>query len=219
VNPGTGRKDCGSIVQIINTISDGSQRTGLFMIPDDLVGTCAAQIIRVAHARRIPTFFQQLEWVCKGDWNTQGPYGLAGHGVTPRWIGENAATVVDPVLRNPDAATDRDVVYPTDRDLRFWINSDAATQLQVQIPREVLRQAEVCPPPPPPYPPASRASRSAVQARPSPAKAGKKPKRKKPAAPEAKAARKAPKQRRTRRVGKRTASRRRRSGGRRPKRK
>lgn len=119
--------DCNSFVHTVNQIPPrvDSQRTGLFMIPDDLVGRCAPEVVRAAHGRGIPTFFQQLEWVCPGNYSARGPFAPGGYGVTAEWVGKETAAYVDPVIRdpNPDAAN-RDPLYPSK--YQFWVNEQVA---------------------------------------------------------------------------------------------
>ena len=121
--------DCQSFVQAVDKIPPvvDSQRTGLFMIPDDLVGRCAPDVIRAAHGRKIPTFFQQLEWVCPGKGTAGPPFAPGGYGVTAEWVGRETAGYVHPVIErpDPDAAT-RDPRYPRKDERQFRVNENVA---------------------------------------------------------------------------------------------
>ncbi len=116
---------------------------GFFMIPDPLVVAHAADCIRIVQEEKgIPAFVQQLEWVCPG-WNTEGPYALAGYGVTPQWVGEKVAAHVNKILDNPNEASRRPVGFPTDPDFKFWYNPDVAKQFRTKV--KLPRNAKACP--------------------------------------------------------------------------
>lgn len=217
--------DCDGMVYVIennlppNTSPQGPL-TSLFLIPDDLVGSCAGQMIKSAHdpARKIPTLVQQLEWVCRSPQDPMGPRALAGYGVTPEWVGTKAGGHVHKVILIPDDARSLPVLTPSDADREFWINLDVAGALGVPLVAPLPAWAKPCPG-------QARATAAAAKAKaPRPAaakgpaeKAKKKaPARKPKAAPKAKKPRKAGAKKRAAKASKKTASRRKPSGRRRP---
>ncbi len=116
----------------------GGTLTGLFLIPDDLIGSCAHDIISTAQSpsRRIPVFVQQLEYVCPefNHGNQAGPFAMGGYGVSPKWIGDNAAILIDEILQNgPDHPKNVPVKFPDRTDLLFRINPAVVKQLDIGI--------------------------------------------------------------------------------------
>jgi hypothetical protein len=215
--------DCKGMVHVIennlplNTSSKGPL-PGLFLIPDDLVGSCAGDMIRSAHdpARKIPTLVQQLEWVCRAPQDPTGPPALAGWGVTPEWVGTKAGGYVHTVIQSPDDARSLPVLTPSNADRKFWINMDVAATLGVPLVSPLPAWAKPCPG----QAGAAAAAATAKMPQPAAAKAPpKQPKKKAAKAPKAKVSPKARPKQKARKVQKRTAARKQPSGGRRPKRK
>ncbi len=185
------------------------------MIPDDLIGRYAPQIIASAHdpSRKIPTFVQQLEYVESDPTDPQKPCAFARYGLTAETMGDEAADYVDKVLRDADQASTLPVKYPSK--FEFWINCTVAGQLGIAVPPNVLAQADRT------FPPFQPAAAQAVPTRaPAPArtKTTTKPKRRKLAAKRP-AARKTRSRKAPARGAKPAASRAKRSARRRPKQK
>jgi len=124
----------------------GRTRTGLLLIPDELMVSIASDVIKAAYEKKVPTFVQQLEWVCPGEWNPEGPYALAGYGVSPEWIGRKAGERVYEVLRDKRKASELPVLSPENDPsaLEFWINEDVANDLAIPIPDDARRKAKLC---------------------------------------------------------------------------
>ena len=120
---------------------------GLFLIPDDLVGCYAGEMIRCAHdpSRKIPTLVQQLEWVCRPPDDPMGPPAFAGYGVTPEWVGTKAGDYVHKIILTPDEAKRLDVLTPLDGDREFWINLQVAQDLNVPLYHPLPKWAKPCP--------------------------------------------------------------------------
>ena len=122
--------DWNDIAQALGKLPTKPKQAGFLMIPDALVVARAADCIGIVQeGKRIPVFVQQLEWVCPG-WDTGGPYALAGYGVTPRWVGEELAEIVDDVLDDPEAASKRAVEFPPGHEFQFWYNPEVVQQLK-----------------------------------------------------------------------------------------
>jgi hypothetical protein len=109
----------------------GRLERALFLIPDDLVGASAREIITAAQndPKRIPVFVQQPELVDADPQYTGRSGALAGYGVTPEWVGVRTAKQVDQVLRNPDAAVTPRIEFPLTSDFVFRINPQVAQDL------------------------------------------------------------------------------------------
>jgi len=171
--------DCRDFVQSVKSIPPkvNSQRTGIFMIPDDLVGRCAPDVIKAAHGGGIPTFFQQLEWVCPGKNAAGPPFAPGGYGVTADWMGKETADKVHPVILgpDPDAAT-TPPRYPREDELQFLVNEKVAGGLGLNIPPGAIP----CQPTPPVEGPPSRAAITALP-KAAPTRGAKKPAKKRPA--------------------------------------
>ena len=142
--------DCQSILQVIRAqlppnVPPPQQRTGLFLIPDDLIGRCAPQIIQTAQdpSRKIPVFVQQLEYVEPDPANPQKPCALAGYGLTAETMGDEAADYLDQVVRDPDQASSLPVKFP--QNFEFWINRTVAAQLASGTCRPCRRHAGKAP--------------------------------------------------------------------------
>jgi hypothetical protein len=121
--------------------------TALFLIPDDLVGSCAGPMIKTAHdpERKVPTLVQQLEWVCRKSNDPVGPPALAGYGVMPEWVGTKAGRCVHQVILNPDAAKTLPVLTPSEEDREFLINLGVAHTLGVPLAHPLPAWAKPCP--------------------------------------------------------------------------
>jgi ABC-type uncharacterized transport system substrate-binding protein len=119
-------------------------RTGLLVIPDELVVSLAKQIIESCQAptRAIPVFFQQLEWVLPGPWNPQGPYALAGYGLSPETFGRQVGEYVHMVLLDPHRANELPAFFFDKEEFQFWINRSVADDLGIKIPDQVLLSAQ-----------------------------------------------------------------------------
>ncbi len=201
--------DCNGMVQKIQqnippNTSPSGPLNALFLIPDDLVGSCAGQMIKSAHdpSRKIPTLVQQLEWVCRGPDRPFGPPALAGWGVKPEWVGTKAGGHVHKVILRPDDAKTLPVLTPSDADREFWINLKVAQNLNVPLVQPLPTWAKPCP-----GQGGMGATAKAKAPRPGAAKSDRKKAKKKPAA-KAKAGRKGTKAKRTAR-GKKPARRKR----------
>ncbi len=118
--------DCGSLLQFVKGIPRGA---GLFMIPDDLVGECAGAVIRQARSQGVPTFFQQLEWVCPA--GRSGAFAPAGYGVPTGWVGAKAAEYIFQALQNANNATSTNLPFlkPSADELQFKVNTSEAKHL------------------------------------------------------------------------------------------
>ncbi len=212
--------NCDGMVSVIehtlppNTSPHGPL-AGLFLIPDDLVGSCAGRMIGSAHdlSRRIPVLVQQLEWVCRSPQDPMGPPALAGYGVTPVWVGTKAGGHIHKVILNPDDAKSLDVQTPSNADREFWINLGVADVLGVPLVEPLPAWAKPCPQPTG----AAAAAAKLKAARPAAAKGpAKKPKKKAAKAPKGKPSWKARAKKRTPKAAKKTEARRKRRARRRP---
>ncbi len=121
-----------------------SKRTGLLVIPDELVVSIAEDVIETAQRKRIPTFVQQLEYVAKGPWTKNDRFALAGYGLPPKTLGQDTAVYVDKVLRAPspaEKAMELPVHFFSRSEFKFWINTGVADSLGIKIPPHVLAKA------------------------------------------------------------------------------
>ncbi len=95
--------------------------------------------------RKIPTFFQQLEWVAPDPENPDRPCALAGYGLSPETNGEKAGEYVHQVLQDPAQASQLKVHFFEDDKFEFWVNLRMAAKLDLKIPQEVLKGAKTFP--------------------------------------------------------------------------
>ena len=99
--------------------------------PDPMVGSQATLIIEAAHARKLPTMFQEQSLVSKG--------GLAAYGQNYPDIGKVAARFVQQIL---NGAQPRELKIETIDSVELAINLQTAKQLGVAIPPQVLARAK-----------------------------------------------------------------------------
>jgi ABC-type uncharacterized transport system substrate-binding protein len=104
-------------------------RKGLLVVPDDLVVSHGDVIIDIAQgAKKIPVFFQVMEFVRNGDYRVSA---LGAYGIPGRTTGREAAEHVNKVLRGvPAGAIDvKELTDPSCYEL--WWNNTVATYFQV----------------------------------------------------------------------------------------
>jgi len=113
------------------------RRPCLLVIPSDAMFAFRDVVIAEAHARGIPTFFQQPE--CVQDVSDPKKSAVAAYGLPPETIGWEAADCVQKVLQNPGDASRLPVRFP--RNFEFWVNTTVASRLGLTLTPEGRRLA------------------------------------------------------------------------------
>jgi hypothetical protein len=126
------------------TAGQKNARTGLFLIPDDVVVGLAPDVINSAQHpdRKIPAFVQQIELVkppTAGE--PDRPCAFAGYGLPPETIGLHAANLVERLFREPLQASEIPVVFP--ENFEFWVNTAVAKELGIVLPPGLLKRPDV----------------------------------------------------------------------------
>lgn len=104
----------------------------IFISNDSTALSALKVIIKIAHNTKVPVFVSDIDAVALG--------AFAGKGPDQYQIGVRTARIVDKVLKGKNAGT-IPVEFPEDS--KIYINTDAMKLLGIEVPKEILEQAEL----------------------------------------------------------------------------
>jgi putative ABC transport system substrate-binding protein len=112
----------------------GKPELGVLVLPDDLVLSATPQIIKLAEAKRLPTFFPATDWV-----RPDLPSALAGFGVPQAVCGEAAAPYMHKVL---SGVPPRDLPVKRIGGFDWAVSKAAAAAIGITLPASVIKAAD-----------------------------------------------------------------------------
>jgi ABC-type uncharacterized transport system substrate-binding protein len=102
--------------------------TGILVLPVDLFFGAAPEIVDLAHAKYLPSFFAVTDWV-----KSSLPSALGGHGVPQKNCGERTAEQVNKILWGGGTPGTVKVIDAADHDFEWVVSEAAAKALNIPL--------------------------------------------------------------------------------------
>jgi len=121
------------IAQIMNRI--GKSVDAIFVPTDNTVVSCMPLVSQMASSNNLPVISSEPASVKNG--------ALATYGIDYYELGKQAAIMAAEVLNNNSYTSNMPVKFVTDNDLKLFINKKVAEKLKIDIPNELVYNAEI----------------------------------------------------------------------------